>query len=359
MADLADIIGSTGFNYTQRWGSKRGQKGNFNIGSRPPRLDDWEAMSQEERDAVGVPDYDTWKRAQDAWLGRHDPGGDIANERVRAAEAIQRSGATDPEGVRQALLGAGFTEEQDGNLALFKELIGAMKGEMDASGRYHWTPSGWADVATSDLSKRGIGGASDYNGPHLFGLDALRAAGSPLAPAFTAFDRFKDWNRGAGAEGGKGAPGAGLTPLGGGFYRAIHGQLVDDLGFVYDPNTKQRTGHYIPGSHADLAFGGRGMTTTPAPVDWTGGGTGVPTPATNYAQFAPIASAMRPLKPRVQQSGMASTANFGIQSPEPPLFGPDVLRGPIIPQMQPFNPKKKIKGSVGKQGNYALPALGG
>ena len=265
---MPDIIGATGFNYTKNWGSQLGQKGSFNFGgSRPPAKTDWDAMSQEERDAVGVPTWDDWQRAANAWQKRSQEGGDIYNENLHAAEAIQKSGASDWEGVRKALLGAGFSENIGENAPLFKQLAMQMQGMSDPTGRYHWNGNSWVDVGTSDLSKRGVAGAADYNAPRAFGIDALRIGGSPVAPGLNAFQKFKEWNRGVDEAGNKGKPGAGLTPLGNGFYRAIHGQLVDDLGYVYDPSTMQRVGHYIPGSGADISVGGKGMSAPNAPAN--------------------------------------------------------------------------------------------
>lgn len=317
-----DIIGKqSGFNYTQRWGSRLGQNGSFQIGSRPPAKADWDAMTPEERAAVGIPDWDTFSRAHDAWQKRYQPGNDLYEERTKMAEAIVGSGATTWDQVRQALIRAGFSDSIHENGPMFKQLQMAFEGAADPSGRYHWTPGGWVDVSTSDLAKRGIPGMADYNGPRLSGMEAIYGA----LPQSHDIQRFQQWLNN---------PGANAHQLLQYQHTGKNGEVMygtgryqyDQFGNVIDTTSGQRVGHYYPGD-TRVHYGGGGGN-----VDW-----GDPTMPAGNGGSAGGANPLQGLfgqgngAPGSQQDLLRQIAQLlGIELPQEDLT-PQIIPGAILP----------------------------
>src|SRR5678816_2368933 len=82
------IIGKSGFNYTERWGVDVGSPAPIQMGSRPPSEADWEAFSDQEKAAFGLPDWSTYQKFQQAYEKRSAPGGDIYSEKEQAGKLL-------------------------------------------------------------------------------------------------------------------------------------------------------------------------------------------------------------------------------------------------------------------------------
>src|SRR5687767_5780785 len=86
----------TGYDYSH-WGPEH------NAGARPPAKADWDAMSPEQRASIGLPDWNSYKSAAQAWRGRFKEGGDIYAGRLDLARGLAQSGARDWGGIERYL----------------------------------------------------------------------------------------------------------------------------------------------------------------------------------------------------------------------------------------------------------------
>ena len=182
--------GSTGYNY--------GSDYNFQ-GGRPPSKTDYDAMSQEQRNQIGLPEFSDWKKAAIGWRsGFHEGGGNYQNQQ-NIGDALRSSGAQSWDQIAGVLAKMGIVNSKDEGQALYRRLQGAFQGNIDPSGRYHRGEGGqWADVGTSDLARRGVAGAADYSG-NMSGIQAVLAGlagGSGQGAEQGYFDRLVsqgDW----------------------------------------------------------------------------------------------------------------------------------------------------------------------
>lgn len=180
--------GSTGYEYTPG-------------GNTPHHVNkkDWDAMSQEERDSIGVSTFDDLKRINMGWRSGFAPGGGNYQNQQRISDVLRGSNISSEADLARALNQAGVFNQKDEGQALYRRLMGAFRGDIDPSGRYHRGEGGqWADMGTSDLAKAGIMGAADYSG-NMSGIQAVLAGlagGSGQGAEQGYFDRLVaqgDW----------------------------------------------------------------------------------------------------------------------------------------------------------------------
>lgn len=248
--------GDTGYNYGADYQYRSG---------RPPSKTDWDAMSQEQRDQIGLSNFSDWKDAARNWRAGFAPGGGNWAAQGSLRDALVSGGAQNWGDVQRIAAQLGYTGRPDEGQALLRRLKMAFEGASDPSGRYHWSPDGWVDVGTSDLAKRGIAGRADYNGPRMGGIQAVLAglAASPQAAEDEYFQRLVnqgDWTLDEASGQYFNDPGndptqrqwvdrRNLQPIGTG-YRSIHdptrGPVID---YSQVDQTKERLSDYLSGRY--------------------------------------------------------------------------------------------------------------
>ena len=228
-----DIIGASGFNYTQRWGSQRGQTGSFSPGSRPVPEGDWNQMTDEEKLAtMGTLDGHFLDQMHDEYQHRSQPGGDIYDERVRAFDAIEAASPRSWEDVERALIKAGFNPNINEQGSLFKQLSQIWKGNPLVNNVAQQPQN------RSATFRPGFEGIRDY------------------LPGGGESRRFQDWQNESNAAGGNAGTGMLIDPATGLYSDAGH--YYDRLGWEVNPRTMQRTGKHYLGS-----IGGQGEASMP------------------------------------------------------------------------------------------------
>ena len=248
--DESDIIGKSGFNYTQRWGAKRGQTGVFTMGSRPPSEVDFDAFTDAEKLAVfGTTDGKIFDEARAAWQKRYAPGEDLYNERVRAFDAIEAANPRSFEDVERALIAAGFDPNISAQGSLFKQLSQIWKGNpLVNTGAYQ-------EANKSSTFRPGFEGIRDY------------------LPGGGESRRFQDWQRESDVSGGKAGTGMSIDPATG-----LYDGKYDRLGWEVNPRTGQRTGRHYLGS-----LGGQGAASMPTALKPAAAPAGFGTAPQKYA----------------------------------------------------------------------------
>jgi endosialidase-like protein len=231
-------VGPTGYDYSG-WGSTH------QLGSRPAAKTDWDAMTPEQRAAIGLPDWNSYKTAAKAWRANFQPGGGNFEFQTSLARDIANSGAQSWDQISQILANRGIINQKEQGQALYRRLQGAYQGQMDPTGRYHLDPSSgqWVDVATSDLAKRGIAGRADYHGAAPTGLQAVMS-GLGMTGGKSDIMQFQDF-----LHSGQSSI-EGVDPQTGLLYNTDPSgrkTYYDQGGYQIDPATGQTTGHYIGG----------------------------------------------------------------------------------------------------------------
>ena len=244
----------SGYDYTG-WGNTHAS------GSRPPTKVDWDAMSQEQRNAIGLGTWDQYKSAAKAWRSRFAPGGDINAEQQRQEAVIASMNPGSEEELMAAMRAAGLSPEKEAGQARWKQLLGRWRGDIDPSGRYHWNGSAWVDVATSDLAKRGVAGAADYTGPRVTGLAAVAPEAARHAEmAGTAMEKW--------------AAAGSIQKVGGNYYDPDSNQYFNAQGYGIDPQTGQLTGTAFHSSNISFNPAGGRAGSGSSLVSLPGGGGG-------------------------------------------------------------------------------------
>lgn len=258
-------VGPTGYDYSG-WGSVH------SLGSRPPAKTDWDAMTPEQRAAIGLPEWKDYKAAAQAWRANFKPGGGNYEFQQSLARDIANSGANSWDQIERVLAQRGIFNRKEEGQALFRRLQGAFQGTMDPSGRFHRTPDGqWVDVGTSDLAKRGIPGAADFHGSAPSGLQGV-LGGLAMQGGKSDIQQFQDFL----ASGSSSIEGT--DPRTGLYYNDTpDGRRVyyDRAGYQVDPQSGQTLGHYVSGAFQQPQgqpqggdFGGG----APGEVSFAGGG---------------------------------------------------------------------------------------
>jgi hypothetical protein len=348
-------VGPTGYDYSG-WGSTH------QLGSRPPAKTDWDAMSEDERAAIGLPKWDDYKRAAQAWRANFKPGGGNYEFQAGIARDIANSGARSWADIERVLASKGIFNRKEEGQALYRRLHGAFQGTMDPTGRFHRTPDGqWVDVGTSDLSKRGLAGRADYHGDAPGGLQAV-LGGLAMTGGKSDIQQFQEFVRSGNSSIEGMDPRTGLY-----FNRTPDGRMVyyDQAGYHVDPNTGQTLGHYIGGLGAGDVTPRAGQAPGGSPGGGAPGGGGS---FANYGQ-----------PPQGGQPGGARSFSFGGMqgfAPGEPApgsgfpppggnFGPLQFQddnGPVqgIPAgWAPFGEGEPAPGGMGGRGLESISAIGG
>lgn len=161
-----------------------GQKGG---GARPPDKAIWDSWTPQQRADAGFPTFTEWKAAAVEWrngITTHRAQKDLEIFEVAKAKGFDLNSEG---GFKKAMNAAGIFDRPDEGQAGFRRRMMQFRGEMDPSGRYHFLPDGRSvDVATSDLSKRGV---------PAFHSDAVRATGiqAALPGVFMQMEIMNRW----------------------------------------------------------------------------------------------------------------------------------------------------------------------
>lgn len=245
----------------------------WTLGARPPNKDDWENMPQQQRDAIGLPNFEAFKRAAVAWRDRFTPGGqasDIYNSRVNIGAALSSLPANATwDMIAQRLAQVGVTPEHEQGRSLYNQLKMAYEGSWGGGEHYNPATGQWTDVSTSNDAVRGVPGAV----PGPFGGGAapsgMAAIIATLSDGMNPTQMFEKW------VGSGGTKFDGTTPWGGYLNRRPDGSVeyYDKQGFRTDANGQRIGGHYVGG--ADMPAG-TGPLNQPMPnmgtMNYPGGG---------------------------------------------------------------------------------------
>src|SRR5688572_24208607 len=94
---------------------------------------DWDAMSQEERDSLGVSTFGDYQKIARNWRAGHMKGGANYEAKGNLADAIRQGGAGSWQDVMRIAQGQGYAMEKDMGQALLKRLKMAFEGTADPS----------------------------------------------------------------------------------------------------------------------------------------------------------------------------------------------------------------------------------
>lgn len=160
------IIGPvSGFDYTAKWGIDVGKPAPIQMGARPPSHADWEAFPDEIKALFGLPDWATYQKYQQAYEQRAAPGGDIHQEKERAAQLLFQAKPKTWAEARNVLLQNGFDPNAQASGPLFKELEILWNGGAFAAGGHGGmvqSPGGGLDALAAWLPGLGQGLAQQY-----------------------------------------------------------------------------------------------------------------------------------------------------------------------------------------------------